>query len=169
MSTLSVLIEASANSWGKLATEHGDRTIGIILRALVSFCNAHLAQSASNQLLVFAYGRNIEKKMIFSSSRPDDRETSTVIVKRLREILTRDAQGDEVRVGVPLGPALAHAFCHMKKTSKTVTADQCADSLGPQTVSTGEPVETGAESITTRAVLISMTPISGAEHAFLGY
>ncbi|CAI2347507.1 unnamed protein product [Caenorhabditis sp. 36 PRJEB53466] len=167
MSTLSVLIETSSCSWGKLAAENGNRTIGILLRALVSFCNAHLAQSASNQLLIFAFGRNIDKKMIYSSARSEDRDCSSIVVQRVRDILNTDALNKEDRIGVPLGPAMAHAFCHMKKFSKVSSTEQCADSLGPQATSSAENTETTTEKVTTRAVIISMTPIIGREHGSL--
>lgn len=165
MSTLSVLIETSSCSWGMLASAHGDRTIGIILRAIVSFCNAHLGQSANNQLLVFAYGRNVDNKMIYSSTRCEDRNASFLVVKRLRELLSSDALTNDATIGAPLGPALAHAFCHMKKDSRVVTADPCDDSLGPQT--TSEQSETASEKATNRAVVISITPIMGSEHGSL--
>lgn len=125
MSTLSVLIETSSCSWGRLSHEHGDRTIGIILRSLVkiemlimnniklqvSFCNAHLAQSASNQLLVFAYGIKVDKKMVYSSARSEDRDFSTLVIQRLRDVLLTESEVENCGKGVLLGPALAHAFC----------------------------------------------------------
>ncbi|KAF1761343.1 hypothetical protein GCK72_009599 [Caenorhabditis remanei] len=165
MSTLSVLIEASSCSWGKLASQHGDRTIGIILRSIVSFCNAHLGQSASNQLLVFAYGRNESKNMIYSSARSDDRNASFIVVDRLKDLLTNDSGNSDATIGAPLGPALAHAFCHMKKDSRITTADPCDDSLGP--AATSEQSESSTEKVTNRAVVISMSPIMGSEHGSL--
>lgn len=167
MSTLSVLIEASSCSWGKLASQHGDRTIGIILRAIVSFCNAHLGQSASNQLLVFAYGRSESKKMIYSSARSDDRNASYIVVDRLKDLLASDSGNSDATIGAPLGPALAHAFCHMKKDSRITTADPCDDSLGPAAPSNSEQSESSTERVTNRAVVISMSPIMGSEHGSL--
>ncbi|CAL2036968.1 unnamed protein product [Caenorhabditis brenneri] len=166
MSTLSILVEASSCSWGKLACQHGDRTIGIILRAIVSFCNAHLGQSSSNQLLVFAYGRNVEKKMIYSSARSEDRNASRIVVDRLRQLLIDDSNNSDAIIGAPLGPALAHAFCHMKKDSRVTTADPCDDSLGPAS-SNSEQSDASAEKPTCRAVVISITQIMGSEHGSL--
>ncbi|PIC38694.1 hypothetical protein B9Z55_010617 [Caenorhabditis nigoni] len=166
MSTLSLLVEASSCSWGKLACQHGDRTIGIILRAIVSFCNAHLGQSASNQLLVFAFGRNVEKKLIYSSARSEDRNVSSVVVDHLRDLLQSDSGNSDATMGAPIGPALAHAFCHMKKDSQLATADICDDSLGPAASNTDKS-DSSTEKVSTRAVVISMTPIIGSEHGSL--
>ena len=70
-----------------------------------------MGQSASNQLLVFAYGRNESKNMIYSSARSDDRNASFIVVDRLKDLLTNDSGNSDATIGAPLGPALAHAFC----------------------------------------------------------
>ncbi|CAB3402751.1 unnamed protein product [Caenorhabditis bovis] len=161
MSTLSVLVEASSCSWGKIAVAHGESSLGTILRAIISFCNAHLALSASNKLLVFAYGKGIPKKLLFSSSRPSDRDVSSIVVHSLREILTSDAQNDDCSVGAPLAPAMAHAICHMKRNDAIVIdAVVNPDSLGPVQAE----LDMEENEPTVRAVVIGMTSFFGGEH-----
>ncbi|RCN46253.1 transcription factor tfb4 [Ancylostoma caninum] len=63
MSTLALLVEGSACSWGKLAVLHGSETINDVIRALISFANSHLSISASNQLLLFAFANKIKRRV----------------------------------------------------------------------------------------------------------
>ncbi|PIO56065.1 hypothetical protein TELCIR_22541, partial [Teladorsagia circumcincta] len=62
MTTLSLLVEGSACAWGRLAIAHGSETINDVIRALISFANAHLSMSALNQLLLFAFANKIKKR-----------------------------------------------------------------------------------------------------------
>ncbi|CAI5444723.1 unnamed protein product [Caenorhabditis angaria] len=128
-----------------------------------------MSLSAANQLLVFAYGRNIKNKLLYCSSRPGDRDASSLIIERLREVLIESAESDDLKIGVPLAPAMTHAICYMKKDNKRITAEACADSLNTAnpTSSTNDQSEESDEKSITRAVVIGITPVCGGEHSSL--
>ncbi|VDO34371.1 unnamed protein product [Haemonchus placei] len=105
MSTLSLLVEGSACAWGRLAVTHGSETINDVIRALISFANAHLSMSALNQLLLFAFANKIKKRV----SRAVD--ASVAMLNALRDTLRDSANSDDDLIGSPLAAVLSHAIC----------------------------------------------------------
>ncbi|VDO76433.1 unnamed protein product [Heligmosomoides polygyrus] len=104
MSTLALLVEGSACAWGRLALLHGSETINDVIRALISFANAHLSMSALNQLLFFAFANKIKRRV--SSS-----DASSAMLNAVRDTLRDSANSDDDRIGSPLAAVLSHAIC----------------------------------------------------------
>ncbi|CAD6185804.1 unnamed protein product [Caenorhabditis auriculariae] len=165
MSTISVIVEANSCAWGRMASIHGRHSIEVVLRAIVSFCNSHLAISASNQVLVFAYARGLHKKLLFNSTRSSDRDSSATILAGFRAALVADAESDNIEVGSSLAPAMAHAICHMKRREAVLnTSDEQQTPLATTEASNNE--KNGADP-NIRAVVIGMTSFFGSEHVSL--
>uniref|UniRef100_A0A1I7X7F6 General transcription factor IIH subunit 3 n=1 Tax=Heterorhabditis bacteriophora TaxID=37862 RepID=A0A1I7X7F6_HETBA len=116
MSSLSLVVECSSCSWGKMASKHGEQAINDIIRAMlkVSFSNSHLSLSASNRLLLFAFANKIRKKLLFNSRRGSP-DSSKAMVNALRETLRESALSDDTKMASPLAAVLSQAICHMKR------------------------------------------------------
>ncbi|XGW18048.1 hypothetical protein V3C99_002558 [Haemonchus contortus] len=148
MSTLSLLVEGSACAWGRLAVTHGSETINDVIRALISFANAHLSMSALNQLLLFAFANKIKKRLLYNSRRGGAVDASVAMLNALRDTLRDSANSDDDLIGSPLAAVLSHAICHIKR------ADILARNGDTASVSSSNG----------RVVIVTMTVDFGTEH-----
>ncbi|CAI4229103.1 unnamed protein product [Auanema sp. JU1783] len=154
MTTLSILLEGNACSWGKLATNHGNAVISDVIRSVVSFANAHLSLSSGNKLLLFMFASGLKKKLLFNSRRSASTDFSIEMIKAIRETLHTSASTDDISTATPLAGVLCHSICHMKQSSNSDLKEASSEN----------PTITNTHFINGRVVIISMTEDFGSEH-----
>ncbi|KAF8357238.1 gtf-2H3 [Pristionchus pacificus] len=157
MTSLAVLVDGSACAWGAFAEAKREKpgmekeVLTRAFRSIVTFSNVHLSLAQSNQLLLYAYGNGMSKKLLYDSVRSDNPDSSSCIIKGIRGALRENStSGDARKCGV-LAATLATAICQIRKAA-TLGTNKSEETISGQKG---------------RIVIISLLPDFGSQHSLL--
>ncbi|KJH53065.1 hypothetical protein DICVIV_00750 [Dictyocaulus viviparus] len=141
MSTLALLFEGSACSWGRLALIHGSETINDIIRALVKYWFCYYVEFCT-----------LGNRFLFNSSRDASLDASNEMLNAIRNTLRNSAKSDDDRMGSPLAAVFSQAMCHLKR----IDGFPSSNSEGTTSVPS------------CRVIIVTMTEDFGTEHDIKG-